>query len=70
MNLSGWDAIVQYLPLLVPLFLIQLGLLAFALIDLIKRERTRGPKWVWALVIVFFQFFGPILYFVLGREED
>ncbi len=59
----------QWLPLLVPIALLQLGLMAFALVDLVRRERTKGPKWAWALVILFFNFLGPILYLVLGREE-
>jgi len=59
----------QWLPLLVPILLLQLGLMAFALVDLVRRERTKGPKWAWALVILFVNFIGPILYLVLGREE-
>lgn len=60
----------KYLPLLIPLFVIQIGLLIFALFDLIKREKTRGPKWVWVLVIVFVNMIGPIVYFIVGREEE
>jgi len=62
--------IAEYLPLLIPLLLIQLGLMVFTLLDLIKRQKTRGPKWVWVIVILFVNLIGPILYFVLGREED
>jgi len=58
------------LPFLIPLILIQLGLVIFALIDLIRREKTRGPKWVWVLIILFLNFLGPILYFVVGREDE
>ncbi len=57
-------------PFLIPLILIQLGLVIFALIDLIKREKTRGPKWVWVLVILFFNLLGPIIYLVIGREDE
>ena len=46
------DTLVKYLPLLIPLILIQFGLMLFAIFDLIKRPRTRGPKWVWAIVIL------------------
>lgn len=67
---SVLDEILKYLPLLIPLLLIQLGLMAFAIIDLVRREKTRGPKWVWALVIVLVNFIGPILYFIIGREEE
>ena len=59
----------QYLPFLLPIFLLQLILIGVALTDLIRRETTRGPKWAWLLAILFIQFIGPISYFVLGREE-
>ena len=61
----------QLVALLIPLVLVELGLLAFALYDLIKRKRVRGGnKWVWGIIIVVVEIFGPILYFVLGREEE
>ncbi|MGC8873278.1 MAG: PLD nuclease N-terminal domain-containing protein [Chloroflexia bacterium] len=59
----------HWLPLLLPILLLQWGLVIGALIDLLRRERTRGPKWVWVLVIVLVNFFGPIAYFLFGREE-
>ena len=59
----------QLLPFLVLILLIQLALMAVALIDLARREQTRGPKWVWVLIIIVINFIGPIVYFVLGREE-
>jgi hypothetical protein len=37
---------------------------------LVRREQTRGPKWVWALVIVLVNYIGPIIYFVAGRKEE
>lgn len=60
----------ELLPLLVPLLLIQLALIVFALLDLRKRTATRGPKWMWVLVIVFVNFIGPIIYFVVGRGDE
>jgi lipopolysaccharide export LptBFGC system permease protein LptF len=57
--------------LALPLALIEFGLLAFALVDLIKRKKVKGGnKWVWGIIIVLINFIGPILYFVLGREEE
>jgi hypothetical protein len=51
--------------------LVELGLLGFALFDLVKRKRVRGGnKWLWGIIIVVVEIFGPILYFVLGREEE
>jgi hypothetical protein len=60
----------QYIPLLIPLVVIQLGLLIAALVDLLRREQTRGPKWVWALVILFVNMIGPIIYFLAGRKDE
>ena len=64
--------IEQILLLLSPLIVIQLGLMIVALIDLEKDERRvrGGNKLVWALIIIFVNVIGPILYFVAGREES
>ncbi len=62
--------LLKFLPLLIPLILIQLGLLIAALVDLLKRDVTRGPKWMWVLVILFINIIGPIVYFIIGREEE
>jgi len=64
------DKLQQFLPLIIPLILIQLALMIFALVDLSRRERTRGPKWMWALIIIFGELLGPILYFTIGRTEE
>jgi len=61
----------RFIALLVPLILVELGLIAFALYDLVRRERVKGGnKWLWGVLIVFFSLIGPIIYLVLGREED
>jgi hypothetical protein len=64
-------SIGQIIALVIPLVLIEAGLLAFALIDLVRRKKVRGGnKWVWGVIIVVVNFIGPILYFILGREEE
>ena len=62
--------LLDLLPLLIPIFLIQIALIVIALWDLWKRESTRGPKWVWLLVILLVNFIGPIIYFIIGREDE
>jgi glucose uptake protein GlcU len=59
----------EMIPFLIPIIVIQLGLTIYALVDLVRRERTKGPKWVWALVILFISTIGPIAYLVAGRED-
>jgi hypothetical protein len=63
------DNLSELLPLLIPIFLLELVLIVIALRDLIHRERTKGPKWAWVLVILFVNLFGPIIYLLVGREE-
>lgn len=67
---SIWIEIKPYLPLLIPILLVQYALVIAAVIDLARREKARGPKWVWVLVILFVNFIGPIIYFVIGREDE
>ncbi|MCT4783037.1 MULTISPECIES: PLD nuclease N-terminal domain-containing protein [Exiguobacterium] len=57
------------LLILLPLLILQVILLTFALIDLFKRNETNGPKWVWLLVILFINILGPIIYFLWGRTK-
>jgi hypothetical protein len=61
--------LVRLIPLLAPLLLIQLTLMIAALVDWARRERTRGPKWIWLPVIVLVSMIGPLIYFFIGREE-
>ena len=62
--------IQEYLPFLIPVIVIQLVLMIRARVDLIRRPSVKGPKWVWALVIIFINVIGPIIYFVAGRQEE
>lgn len=60
---------MEYLPIIAPIILIQFILLIVALIDLIKMEKTNGPKILWVFIILFINIFGPIIYFIFGRKE-
>lgn len=55
--------------LIAPLVILQLILMIVALVTCIKDEETNGPKWVWMLVIIIVNLFGPILYFLFGRKK-
>jgi hypothetical protein len=61
----------QIILLLAPVVIIQLGLMIVALFDLERDERRvrGGSKVVWALIIVFVNIIGPIVYFAVGRED-
>lgn len=58
------------LPVIIPAALLQLGLLVAALVHLLKRRRVkRGSVALWVVIIVLINILGPVLYFLLGRED-
>ncbi|WP_066061486.1 PLD nuclease N-terminal domain-containing protein [Neobacillus soli] len=64
------EELAKYAPILAPILIIQLILFIVAIIDLVRIEKTNGPKWLWALIILFINIIGPILYFVVGRRSN
>ena len=40
-----------------------------ALIDILKSKFNGNDKIVWVLVVLFFNLFGAVLYFVIGRKQ-
>ncbi|GAA4070301.1 PLD nuclease N-terminal domain-containing protein [Amphibacillus indicireducens] len=62
--------VAHLLQMLSPLLVLQFILLVVALIAWFKTEETKGPKWVWLLIILFVSMIGPILFFILGRRTD
>jgi len=67
--MTSTERFMELLPYIIPLVLLQLTLMIVALVDLARREKTRGPKWMWILVIVFGELIGPIIYFIFGRQD-
>ena len=62
---------IQLLLLIIPLVLVDLGLKVFAIYDLIKIDQVTGDrKWLWAVIILFINLLGPLLYFIIGRRRD
>ena len=59
------------LPILVPLLLLQVTLLLLGLWDLTRPQRRvrGGNKPLWAIVVVCISIFGPLVYFLIGRED-
>ena len=62
----------EIIAILVPIVILQLILLVAALYDLTRPgRRVRGDsKAVWALIVIFVSTIGPILYFLVGREQE
>lgn len=61
----------QVILLVLPILAIELTLVVLAIRDLLRAERLvrGGNKAAWALVILLVSLLGPILYFLVGRED-
>ena len=64
--------IEEALPFIIPLAIIQVAIMLFALYDLTRPERrVRGEnKLLWGLIIVLGQILGSLIYFLVGREDS
>jgi hypothetical protein len=63
--------IMEILPLILPLLVIQLGLTVYCLLDLwkfSKDKRDKQDKLVWTLVVVLFSLLGALAYLVFERR--
>lgn len=60
---------MTFLPIILPFIAIGTLLVLMALIDLYQHRKTRKNVLLWALIILFVNTLGPILYFVLGRKD-
>ena len=71
MNAISAGEIMKYLPLLIPIILIEMLLMITALIHVLRHKSYRfGNRIVWVILVVCLQIIGPILYFTLGRGEE
>lgn len=60
----------QYLPVIIPIVILEAGLFVAALIHLLRhRSVKRGSFTMW-LILLFVGIIGPVLYFLIGREDS
>jgi hypothetical protein len=63
--------LIQMLPYMGPLIILEVVLMVVALVDLAKRKHvTGGNKIIWVLVTVGIQIIGPVIYLIAGRKEE
>ena len=65
------DEIKELLPFLIPLVIAQFALLGYTLYHIFTHNTyKRGNRAVWLVItLVLMNFVGPILYFLLGKED-
>lgn len=65
------NEITEILPFLIPLVVVEFGLLGYTIWHILTHKTyKRGNRALWLIIaIVGMQFWGPILYFILGKED-
>ena len=65
------DQIMEFLPFLIPLVIVQFGLLGYTLYHILTHKTyKRGNRTLWLVVVlVLMNYVGPILYLLLGKED-
>ena len=63
--------LLEFLPFLIPLIVAQFALLGYTLYHILTHDTyKRGSRVLWLVITrVFMNFIGPILYFILGKED-
>ena len=66
------EQILEFLPFLIPLVIAQFALLGYTLYHILTHNKFKmGSKALWLVItLVFMNFVGPILYFILGKEDN
>ena len=65
------EELLKYLPIIIPILIIELVLMITALVHVLKHKNYRfGNRALWIIVVVVVHTIGPILYFTLGRGEE
>jgi hypothetical protein len=68
---TGLENLQEYLPVLIPVIIVEAVLLITALVHVLRHNTYRfGNKVMWAIIVVVFQIIGPVVYFVLGRGDE
>jgi hypothetical protein len=64
------NELIEFLPFVIPLFILQISLMVIALRHVLTHKTyKRGNRIMWIIIVVCINFFGPILYLSLGKED-
>jgi hypothetical protein len=62
--------ILRLLPFFIPLIIIEYGLMIYAIVQLARNEAAYLPKWGWALIIIFINIIGPVVFLIVGKKKE
>ena len=70
--MTDLSQLTEFLPFLIPLIVAEFALFGYTLYHILTHKTyKRGNRTLWlVLTIVLMNFVGPILYFLLGKEDS
>jgi len=60
----------EMLIMLLPLLALQLGLIIYCVVKIMKEGVENLNKWAWIAICVFLNLIGPITFLIVGRKRD
>ena len=70
--MTDLSQLTEFLPFLIPLIVAEFALLGYTLYHILTHKTyKRGSRALWLVItLVLMNFVGPILYFLLGKEDS
>lgn len=66
-----FENINQYLPFLIPLLVLQIGLMIATVVHVLTHNSYRiGNRAIWLVVGIVISIIGPVLYFTIGKGDE
>lgn len=66
-----FENINQYLPFLIPLLVLQVGLMIATVVHILTHKSYRiGNRVIWLIIGAFVSIIGPVLYFTIGKGDE
>ncbi|MCF8018106.1 MAG: PLD nuclease N-terminal domain-containing protein [Vallitaleaceae bacterium] len=56
--------------MLLPLLAIQLGLIIYCVVKIMKEGVANLNKWAWIAICIFINLIGPITFLIVGRKRE
>ncbi|AUG57909.1 MAG TPA: hypothetical protein DCE02_04385 [Ruminiclostridium sp.] len=60
---------LEILKLFLPLIILQVGLVLYCIIDILKKGVGNLNKVLWIIIVLFVNTLGPVIYLAVGRKR-
>ncbi len=64
------ETIYENLMYLLPLLVLQLSLMIFCIVKIVKEGVGNLTKTAWIIIVIVINLFGSVLYLLVGRKKD